>query len=102
MVLQGGTIALAAKKLDLLLPPTEKSHFDVELPEEAGELNEITVTAELLEEKGNTLQSLGLPKGVLVMLVKRGDRYMVPDGSLKLSEGDHLLMVASSDFEQKG
>ena len=102
MVLQGGTIALAAQKLELLLPPAEKSHFDVELPDEAGELNEITVTAELLEEKGNTLQSLGLPKGVLVMLVKRGDRYMVPDGSLKLSEGDHLLMVASSDFEQKG
>ena len=102
MVLQGGTIAVAAKRLDLLLPPAEKSHFDVDLPEEAGELNEITVTAELLEEKGNTLQSLSLPKGVLVMLVKRGDRYMVPDGSLKLSEGDHLLMVASSDFEQKG
>lgn len=101
MVLQGGTIAVAAKKLKLLLPPAAKSHFDVELPDEAGELSEITVTAELLEEKGDTLQSLGLPKGVLVMLVKRGDSYMVPDGSLKLAEGDHLLMVASSDVEKR-
>ena len=99
MVVQGGTIAMAASKMNLLLPPEAKSHFDVELPDEAGELSEITVTAELLEEKGNTLQALGLPKGVLVMLVKRGDRYMVPDGSLKLAEGDHLLMVASSDVE---
>lgn len=101
MVLQGGTIAVAAKKLKLLLPPVAKSHFDVELPDEAGELSEITVTAELLEEKGNTLQSLGLPRGVLVMLVKRGGSYMVPDGSLKLAEGDHLLMVASSDVEKR-
>lgn len=99
MVLQGGTIALAAKKLKLLLPPEEKRHFDVELPEEAGELSEITVTAELLEEKGNTLQTLGLPKGVLVMLVRRGDKYVVPDGSLELEEGDHLLTVASSEVE---
>ena len=100
LVLQGGTIAAAAKKMNLLLPPPEKSHFDVELPEDAGELSEITVTAEMIENKGDTLQALALPKGVLVMLVKRGDKYVVPDGSLKLREGDHLLMVASSEIEE--
>lgn len=102
LVLQGGTIAAAAKKMNLLLPPPEKSHFDVELPEDAGELREITVTAEMIESKGDTLQALALPKGVLVMLVKRGNRYVVPDGSLKLLEGDHLLMVASSEVEEAG
>ena len=102
LVLQGGTIAMAAGKLKLLLPPAEKNHFDVELPEEAGELSEITVTAELIEEKGDTLQALALPRGVLVMLVKRGEKYMVPDGSLQLLEGDHLLTVASSEVEVEG
>lgn len=102
LVLQGGTIAAAAKKMNLLLPPPEKSHFDVELPEDAGELREITVTAEMIESKGDTLQALALPKGVLVMLVKRGEKYVVPDGSLKLREGDHLLMVASSEIEEAG
>ncbi len=102
LVLQGGTIAAAAKKMNLLLPPPEKSHFDVELPEDAGELREITVTAEMIESKGDTLQALALPKGVLVMLVKRGEKYVVPDGSLKLREGDHLLMVASSEVEEDG
>lgn len=101
LLLQGGTIAVAANKMRLLMPPAEKSHFDVELPDEAGELSEITVTAELIENKGNTLQALGLPKGVLVMLVKRDGRYMVPDGSLKLVEGDYLLMVASSEVEER-
>ena len=100
LVLQGGTIVAAAKKMNLLLPPAEKTHFDVELPEGAGELSEITVTAELIENSGDTLQALGLPKGVLVMLVKRGSRYVVPDGSLRLKEGDHLLMVASSEIEE--
>ena len=97
LVLQGGTIASAARKMNLLLPPLSKSHFDVELPEDAGELNELTVTAEMIAQKGDTLRDLGLPKGVLVMLVKRGDRYMIPDGSLRLAEGDHLLVVASSE-----
>lgn len=92
---------MAANKMKLLMPPAEKSHFDVELPDEVGELSEITVTAELIENKGDTLQSLGLPKGVLVMLVKRDGRYMVPDGSLKLVEGDYLLMVASSEVEER-
>ncbi len=100
LVLQGGTITAAAKKLDLLLPPLPKNNFNVELPEEAGELCEITITPELLESKGDTLQSLDLPKGVLVMLVKRGEQYMVPNGSLKLAEGDHLLMVAETDYKK--
>ena len=101
LVLQGGTITTVAKKLNLLLPPAPKSHFNVELPEEAGELCEYTVTAELIDSKGDTLQSLGLPKGALVILVKRGERYMVPDGSLRLLEGDHLLMVTASDTDNK-
>ena len=101
LVVQGTSIVWSAKKLDLLLPPEPKSQFDVELPEEAGEQTETTITAELLEEKGNTLRELQLPKGVLVVFVKRDERYIVPHGSLELQVGDHLLMIGSSESEDK-
>ena len=100
MVLQGGTIVMAAEKLDLLLPAEKEKNFNVELPDEAGEQSEITVTEELLCEKGKTLQALGLPQGVLVVMIKRGDRYIVPTGTVELQAGDHLLTIASSEIEE--
>ena len=100
LVLQGGTIAKSAKSLGLLLPAAPKKQFDVELPEEAGEQSEIVITPEMLEEKGNTIASLGLPKGVLVVFVKRGERYLVPNGTMELLEGDCLLTIASSEVER--
>lgn len=99
MVLQGSTIIACAKKLNLLLPVKKECNFNVDLPEEAGEQSEITVTDDIIAEKGNTLQSMGLPKGVLVVMIKRGDRYIVPTGTVELQAGDHLLTIASSEVE---
>ena len=87
----------AAKMLGLLLPAVEEKHFEVELPEEAGEQKVVTVTREMLDEKGNNLAALALPLAVRVIFIKRGDRYLVPNGSMELLEGDHLLTIASSD-----
>jgi hypothetical protein len=33
---------------------------------------------------------------VLVVFVKRGDKYLVPNGTMELFEGDFLLTIASS------
>ena len=101
MVLQGSTIIACAKKLNLLLPVKNESNFNVDLPEEAGEQSEITITDEILAEKGNTLQALGLPKGVLVVMIKRDDRYIVPTGTVELQAGDYLLTIASSEVENE-
>lgn len=100
MVLQGSTIVWLAEKLSLMLPAENEKTFDIELPEEAGEQSEITVTEELIAEKGNTLQSLGLPKGVLVVMIKRGESFIVPTGAVELLPGDHLLTIASSDIDR--
>ena len=100
LVLQGTTIVSAAKRLDLLLPVAAEKKFDVELPEEAGEQSEITITEELIAEKGNTLQALALPRGMLVIFIKREERYIVPNGSVELLSGDQLLVIASSEIEE--
>lgn len=101
LILQGGTIVVAAKRLDLLDPVEPERQFDVELPEEAGEQSEITITQEFIAEKGNTLQALALPRGMLVIFIKRNEKYIVPNGSVELRPGDQLLVIASSEIENK-
>ena len=101
LILQGGTIVKSAKLLGLLLPVPPKKEFDVELPEEAGEQVEIAVTREMLEEKGSTIAQLALPRGVLVVFVKRNGRYLVPNGAMELLEGDFLLTIASSEVKDE-
>ena len=44
--------------------------------------------------RGRYIRDLALPPGVLVMMVKRGDRYIVPGGSVELQEGDVLLLIS--------
>lgn len=99
LVIQGSTIGGVARKLSLDLPPVKEKQFDLDLPEEAGELSEMTLTAELLEEKGSTLKDFKMPNGLLVLFIKRNGKFIVPNGSFELREGDHMLIVAGSDYE---
>lgn len=101
LILQGSTIGSIARKLDLVLPPVQEKQFDLDLPDEAGELREMTITADVLAEKGSTLKDFQMPKGLLVLFIKRNERFIVPNGSFQLREGDHMLIVAGSDYESE-
>ncbi|MGN0257335.1 MAG: potassium/proton antiporter [Bacteroides sp.] len=99
LLTQGTTISRVARALKLSIPmPKTGNEFGVELPDEIdSDLRDMTVTAELLQ-RGNTLKELKLPKGTLVMIVKRGQEYLIPNGTLQLCEGDKLLLIS----EKKG
>lgn len=58
----------------------------------------MTATYEMLEE-ADTLKEMNLPKGTLVMIVKRGDEFLVPNGTLKLQVGDKLLLISEKTKE---
>ena len=99
LIIQGSTITSAAKKLNLSLPvPDDDNKFGVEVPEEAGKLVEVTLTEEALQ-LGNTLKEVKLPEGMLVMMIKRGEKFIVPNGSVELHEGDRLLIISENDDE---
>ena len=74
LVFQGMTIAKGARMLHLDLPQEkEGNEFGVELPDEIdSQLMDQTLTAEMLAN-GNRLMDMNIPKGTLVMLVKRGN-----------------------------
>ena len=99
-LVQGTTVSWVARLLGLSVPmPKTGNDFGVELPEEIdSDLRDMTVTREILEA-GNTLKDMNLPKGTLVMIVKRGDEYLIPNGTLKLHEGDKLLLISEKNKE---
>ncbi|MBR6605154.1 MAG: hypothetical protein IKK92_04695, partial [Prevotella sp.] len=37
---------------------------------------------------------MSLPKGTLVMIVKRGDEYLIPNGTMRMQVGDRLLLIS--------
>ena len=93
--LQGSTITTAAHWLGLATDePKAGNDFGIELPDELeSKLSEITLTEESLAG-GNRLQDMHFPKGTLVMMVKRGNSFIVPNGQLELQKGDILLTIA--------
>ena len=95
LVVQGTTVSYVARLLNLSTPLEKTGNdFGVELPEEINsDLRDITVTQEMIE-KADTLKEMNLPKGTLVMIVKRGDEFLIPNGSLKLHVNDKLLLIS--------
>lgn len=97
LVFQGMTISIGARMLHLDLPQEkEGNEFGVELPEEIdSQLMDLTLTAEMLG-KGNRLADMDIPKGTLVMLVKRGNEFIIPNGQVELFVGDKLLFISEN------
>ena len=93
LLLKGSTLSPAAKLLKLSYeedPETET--FGMEIPDEMGMLRDHTVTPEDLQ-RAETLRDLALPHGIRVMMVRRGEHFLVPHGSMKLEEGDRLVII---------
>lgn len=95
LLVQGTTISRMARMLHLDAPLKKTGNdFGVEIPEEINtDLRDIVMTDSILE-KGDRLKDMHLPKGTLVMLIKRGEEFMIPNGSLQLKAGDKLLIIS--------
>lgn len=102
LIIQGMTISAGARMLHLDLPQEkEGNEFGVELPEEIdSQLMDQTLTAEMLKN-GNRLADMDIPKGTLVILVKRGNEFIIPNGQVELYEGDKLLFISENPKNTK-
>ena len=81
LIVQGTSVSFVARLLHLSTPLEKTGNdFGVELPEEIDtDLSDMTITMEMLNE-ADTLKDMNLPKGTLVMIVKRGDFFQAEDG----------------------
>lgn len=98
LVVQGTTVSFVARLLHLSTPLEKTGNdFGVELPEEIDtDLNDLLITEEMLNE-ADTLKDMNLPQGTLVMIVKRDEKFLIPNGTLKLRAGDKLLLISEKN-----
>ena len=95
LLFQGTTIPFVAK----LLKVGEKAEREVdtmgiEMPDEMGTLTNHIVTKKDLRN-GNRQKDLGMPEGKRVIIIKRGEDFVVPEGNAALMEGDQMLIIVS-------
>lgn len=101
LIVQGTSVSFVTRLLHLSTPLEKTGNdFGVELPEEIDtDLSDMTITMEMLNE-ADTLKDMNLPKGTLVMIVKRGDEFLIPNGTLKLHVGDKLLLISEKNKQE--
>ncbi|MDE6467681.1 MAG: potassium/proton antiporter, partial [Muribaculaceae bacterium] len=93
LLIQGSTVTGFAKRLGLVTHDDEAADFGVELSEELPTSLTIKTVDEQHLREGDKLRDLHLPAGTLVMLIRRKQRYIVPNGNCKLHVGDELLVI---------
>ncbi len=100
LLIQGSTLPIMARLLGLDEEvQREVSLFGVEIPQHTGtSMEERMVTTTMLTE-GNRLMDLDLAEDELVILVRRGDDYLVPKGKLEIHVQDVLLIVSEQKDE---
>ena len=93
LVVQGTSVGSMARVLGLADKSPEKG-FDIDLPEEVkAALTEVDII-EGGARDGALLKDVKLPEKTLVMMIRRGERYIVPNGGTKLHKGDKLLLIS--------
>ena len=93
LLMQGSSLRWMANKLRLSYEEDpEVETFGMDVPEEMGMMRDHIVSEEDLIG-GGTLRELHLPHGIRVMMVRRGERFLVPHGSMKLEVGDRLVII---------
>ena len=92
LVIQGTTVSWVASLLGLSTETKERG-FDIDLPDEVkAKLIEMEVTSTFMAET-TLLRNVQLPPDVLVMMIRRGDEYLVPRGDTEIHLGDKLLFI---------
>lgn len=102
VLLQGTTIAPAARLLKVKAPLSPRRQYPLEYVPATGsnsDLVEITIpdTSTVI---GRRIMDLRLPPGALIVLVSRGEDFLAPRGATVLERGDRMLVLATeSDLD---
>ncbi|MBR1515892.1 MAG: potassium/proton antiporter [Paludibacteraceae bacterium] len=101
LILQGTSLSALARSLHLTQEVEQKKrlqYFDIELPEEVEEYaQEMVVTKEMLQN-GTMLKEMGIPESVRIIMTRRGENFLVPNGKTNLKKGDKLLVITEDNM----
>jgi cell volume regulation protein A len=99
VLLKATSLRWVAQRLKVNAPVPRKRQYPLEFVRTHG------VKSDLMELRipqdsaavGRAIVELGLPKGTLVVLIGRGDEFMIPNGGTVLEQGDSMLVLADKD-----
>lgn len=100
-LLQGSTMKWFAKKMNLLIEAIYDPEFPVDLEiieKTKNGIKEIQIKTEDFAVDKRIID-LNLPKGSLVLFIKRANGFIIPDGSTTFKEHDRVLVVTSEKSE---
>jgi cell volume regulation protein A len=103
VLFQGTSIPLAARWLKVNVPEPARPLYPLEYTPIEGlksRLQELPIPSGSLAEEKRIVE-LNLPPGFLVILVARGDEFLVPGGGTKLAAGDTLLVLTEEETFQQ-
>ncbi|NLF38746.1 potassium/proton antiporter, partial [bacterium] len=97
VLLQGKTLMIVARWLDVDEPLVAPPRYPIEFERQAGvdnETREIDIPPEALIV-GKQVSDLELPPDVLILLIRRGQQFVVPRGQTRIEAFDTLMFLAS-------
>lgn len=104
VLIQGTTLTAVAKWLNLDIPLGEKVFYPLELEERSNFrslMQEVVIPSDS-EVSGKTLVELNLPTNSLILLISRGDQFIMPNGGTALESNDKLLVLATTLTDLEG
>jgi len=103
VLIQGTTIPVVAKWLHVDAPVKEKTRYPIEL-EPSVDTKAALIEVEIDEDDyavGKKILELGLPNNVLITLINREGKFLVPRGTSLIQEKDKLLILSEKkDVEE--
>jgi potassium/hydrogen antiporter len=96
VLIQGTTLTLVAKWLNLIVPVglKKKSVLDLELAWKTKSLYTTVTIEPNFNCLGKSIVEIGLPNSVIIALIERNNKFFISDGSTKIQEGDKLYLMA--------
>ncbi|MDO8747740.1 MAG: potassium/proton antiporter [Candidatus Omnitrophota bacterium] len=99
--IQGTSILLVSKILKLDVPLANRISYPIEFEKTQAidaELTDVMVPYDSAVA-GKMISDLGVPEKCLIVLIARGDKFIIPSGSTPIESGDVLLVLANTaDF----
>jgi len=99
VLLQGTSIPVISKILKVAAPLDSKKKYPIEFEySEAIDASLIDMIVPYNSDIiGKTIAAINIPPKALVVLISREDKFIVPNGSTVLEEGDVLLVLANDE-----
>jgi len=103
VAVQGTTLPVLAKYLKVTLPYKEKIKYPIQYDSDVDTKSALKEV--IIEEAdpviGKMIVDLHLPENVLIVLIHRDRKFIVPRGLTALQKDDKLLLLANTDDLQK-